>query len=46
MISKIFRTFSQAKSKNFFWTEVNEGVKTAEYAVRGIVPTTATHMKE
>lgn len=29
------------KTEDFFWTEVSLGVKTAEYAVRGIVPSTA-----
>lgn len=45
-ISKICAGFSQLKTKDFFWNEVSQGVKTAEYAVRGIVPTTATLMKE
>ncbi len=46
MITKIFNRFSKAKGSDFFWTEISEGVRTAEYAVRGIVPTTANIMKE
>ncbi len=38
--------FSKCKTNDFFWTQVSEGVKKAEYAVRGIVPTTAVSMKE
>lgn len=47
MLSRLIQRFStQKKSKDFFWTEVSQGVKTAEYAVRGLVPTTATLMKK
>jgi hypothetical protein len=46
MITRIIRNFSKIKSKDFFWTEISEGVRTAEYAVRGVVPTTANIMKE
>lgn len=38
--------FAKTKTSDFFWTEISEGVRTAEYAVRGIVPTTANIMKE
>lgn len=33
------------KSEDFFWTEVSPGVKNAEYAVRGLVPSTANIIK-
>lgn len=46
MITRIFNKFSKAKTSDFFWTEISEGVRNAEYAVRGIVPTTANVMKE
>ena len=42
MLSKFIRRFSSTKSSDFFWTDISEGVRTAEYAVRGLVPTTAT----
>jgi hypothetical protein len=44
MILKFVSNFSTKKS-GFFWTEVNSNVETAQYAVRGLVPTTATEMK-
>lgn len=47
MLSKIVRRFcTPKKSKDFFWNQVSEGVRTAEYAVRGVVPTLATQMKQ
>jgi hypothetical protein len=46
MITKIMQGFSKGKTNDFFWTQVSEGVKKAEYAVRGIVPSTAVTMKE
>lgn len=46
MINKMFNNFSKLKSSDFFWTEISQGVKSAEYAVRGVVPTLATTMKE
>jgi hypothetical protein len=46
MLTKICSRFSQGKKSDFFWTEVSKGVKEAEYAVRGLVPTTAFHIKE
>ena len=46
MISKLIHRFASQKSSDFFWTEVSEGVKTAEYAVRGVVPTLANEMKQ
>ena len=46
MISKYIARFASLKSKDFFWTDISEGVKTAEYAVRGVVPTLATQMKQ
>jgi hypothetical protein len=45
MIKKILKVFSTTKSTNFFWTDVNKGVKAAEYAVRGIVPMTASAIR-
>ena len=32
---------SPAKDSNFFWGEVNQNVKVAEYAIKGAVPTLA-----
>jgi hypothetical protein len=46
MIRKTFKFFSSKKSKDFFWTNINEGVKAAEYAVRGIVPMTAASIRD
>ena len=46
MLSKLIRRFSSTKNSDFFWSDVSEGVRTAEYAVRGLVPTTATQMKK
>ena len=46
MITRVCNMFGKAKNSDFFWTEISEGVRAAEYAVRGIVPTTANIMKE
>jgi hypothetical protein len=46
MITKTFKFFSSKKSKDFFWKDINQGVKAAEYAVRGIVPMTAASIRE
>jgi hypothetical protein len=46
MLTKVSKFFSTKKSTDFFWTEVCQGVKAAEYAVRGLVPMTAANMKE
>jgi hypothetical protein len=45
MLSKIFSRFSTKKS-GFFWNDINNNVLQAEYAVRGVVPTLATTMKD
>ena len=29
------------KEGNYFWTEINENVKTTEYAIKGAVPSLA-----
>lgn len=44
-LHRIARQFSTKKT-GFFWTEVSPKVLEAEYAVRGLVPTLATQMKD
>lgn len=41
MTEKNSKNNTSLKNEDFFWTEVSPGVKAAEYAVRGIVPSTA-----
>ena len=43
-IGKMAIRFS-TKKENFFWKDVNPSLVEAEYAVRGIVPTLATTIK-
>lgn len=45
MIARVFRGFSSVKKADFFWRDINDGVRNAEYAVRGLVPSTATLMQ-
>lgn len=46
-MNRLLRLASSFTSKktNFFWNDINPKVKEAEYAVRGVVPTLATTMK-
>ena len=46
MIRKFSNKFGSLKNSDFFWNDINANVNTAQYAVRGLVPTTATKMKE
>ena len=46
MIARLSKKFSSTKSSDFFWTDVNECVVKAQYAVRGVVPSTANLMKD
>lgn len=45
---KLLRPFSRfcTKKSEFFWNEVSPGVKNVRYAVRGIVPAMADHIKD
>jgi hypothetical protein len=46
MLSRLTHRFATVKSSNFFWTDVNKNVYDAQYAVRGLVPTTAQEMQQ